>query len=128
MGLTSGIVVTVQPSSKRPLVDIVEKAPMLDADAARTCAPVTARAVPSMSCLSTTAPRVKAAYQMEQPLRRRCSFPVGGGALINLRPGRADINGAKELVQADAVPHRKNKLDDQITRPSEPMPCISRWL
>jgi hypothetical protein len=56
-----------------------------------------------------------------------CSFPVGSGGLIRLRPGRADVTGAKDLVQADAVPHRENKFDDQIPRPWEPMTITSHW-
>jgi len=42
-------------------------------------------------------------------------LPFAGGELVGLVHGRVDVDGAEDLVQAQAVLHRQNELGDQLT-------------
>jgi len=45
-----------------------------------------------------------------------CALPVAGGVLVRLGERRIDVDGAEDLVESDAVPHRGNVFDDQVAR------------
>src|SRR5258706_9674156 len=50
----------------------------------------------------------------QHALRRVRLLPDPGGVLVRLGEGRVDVDGAEDLVEADAVLHRRDELHDQL--------------
>src|SRR5689334_17651400 len=63
---------------------------------------------------SSAHPRMKPLHMAQHALRRVRLLPVAGGVLVRLGERRVDVDGAEDLVQADAVLHRGDELDDHL--------------
>ncbi len=53
-------------------------------------------------------------HPAQQQLWRMGAFPYTGGVFIGFGQSWVDMDGGEDLVQTDAVAHRKYELDQQI--------------
>src|SRR3954471_1655858 len=59
-------------------------------------------------------PGMEALERAEQPCRRVRTLPDACRVLVRLGEGGIDVDRAEDLVQADAVLHRRDVLGDQL--------------
>src|SRR5688572_28801521 len=68
----------------------------------------------SPSRISAAHPPVVALDPPKKPGRGVRALPRPGGVLVRLGEGGIDVDGAEDLVQADAVLHGGDELHDQV--------------